>query len=219
MAHLWDDLLTEQDRAVIKKAGYDTRGSVIADSRGKGKAPALLVIDMQRLIVAENVPILEAVALRPIAIGEIAYRAMQYIVPFIEVCRSAGVPVVYTRVVPENCDPALIEVVQELAPQPGDVVIDKRYSSAFYGTPLLTYLVRMGIDTVIVVGNATSGCVRATVVDARQMGFNVIVPQECVFDRVEASHKISLLDMWMKYASVIPAEEAASYVRQIGQKA
>jgi nicotinamidase-related amidase len=68
---------------------------------------------------------------------------------------------------------------------------------------------------VIVVGNSTSGCVRATTVDAQQHGFDVIVPQECIFDRIEASHKIGLLDMWMKYAEVQEREEVEAYVESI----
>jgi len=73
-------------------------------------------------------------------------------------------------------------------------VINKSYASAFYGTDLLSRLVRGGHDSVIIVGNSTSGCVRATAIDAQQNGFNVVLPQECVFDRIEASHKIALMD-------------------------
>jgi len=95
------------------------------------------------------------------------------------------------------------------------LVVDKNYASAFYGTALLSQLVRRQADTVIVVGNTTSGCVRATAVDARQNGFGVVIPEECVFDRIQASHKIGLLDLWMKYAQVIPVQNVLDYLSQV----
>jgi nicotinamidase-related amidase len=124
----------------------------------------------------------------------------------------------YTRVVPSSYDDPDhedLDIVDPVAPEPDDAVIDKSYASAFYGTDLLSRLVRGDHDSVIVVGNSTSGCVRATTVDAQQHGFDVIVPQECIFDRIEASHKIGLLDMWMKYAEVQEREEVEAYVESI----
>ena len=102
--------------------------------------------------------------------------------------------------------------MEPLAPKDDDLVIDKRYSSAFYGTTLLTHLVQKGVDTIIIVGNSTSGCVRATAVDAKQRGFNGVIPEECVFDRIEASHKVGLLDLWMKYATVMSKDEVLAYL-------
>jgi nicotinamidase-related amidase len=214
MGHPWDDLLSEQDRAVISQAGYDQRGAVSWDSRALGKTPAVLIIDMQRILVGQDVPILDAVKEERLSMGQIAWRAMEHIVPFIETCRNAELPIVYTRVIPRgrSADEDAVQIVEPLAPAEEDWILDKNYSSAFYGTSLLTHLNKLRADTVIVVGNSTSGCVRATVVDARQMGFSVLVPQECTFDRIEASHKIGLLDMWMKYATVVPIEEALAYV-------
>jgi nicotinamidase-related amidase len=219
MSRIWDNLLSEQDHAVIKAAGYDRRGATAFDSRGMGSKAALLVIDMQRLIVHDDVPILEAVQQQPIAIGEIAHRAIERIAPFVEACRNAGLPIIYTRIVPQGRTPddPLLNIADPIKPRAEDIVIDKNYPSAFYGTSLLTHLVRLGADTVIVVGNTTSGCVRASVVDARQMGFHVVVPEDYVFDRLEASHKVGLLDMWMKYAAVIPASEADEYVRRLAE--
>jgi nicotinamidase-related amidase len=124
----------------------------------------------------------------------------------------------YTRVVPSSYDdpdhPDL-DIVEPVAPKEGEVVIDKSYASAFYGTDLLSRLVRGGHDSVIVVGNSTSGCVRATSIDAQQNGFDVLLPQECLFDRIEASHKVALLDLWMKYAEVLEREEVEAYVRSL----
>ena len=135
-------------------------------------------------------------------------------VPFVEKIRQLAIPVFYARTVPSvvlDNDPAT-EIVQMLTPQPGDVVINKPYTSAFFATELLTQIEKREVDTLIVVGNSTSGCVRAAVVDARQLGLHPIVPVECVFDRIEASHKVGLLDMWMKYATVQPAEVVLDYV-------
>jgi len=215
---IWEDLLTEQDKDVITKAGYDEAGASTWESRGLGEDPLVLVIDMQRLIVGEDEPILEAVEDYRTAMGEIAWNAIEHIQPFLEFARGEGLPVTYTRVIPSSYDDPDhedLDIVEPIAPEPGDTVIDKSYASAFYGTDLLSRLVRGDHDSVIVVGNSTSGCVRATTVDAQQHGFDVILPQECLFDRIEASHKIGLLDMWMKYAEVLEREEVEEYVRSL----
>ncbi len=214
---IWRALLSEQDRAVITLAGYDAKGSALWNSRGLGRRPALLVIDMQELLVGPNLPILDAVQTYRTAMGAVAWAAVEHIAPFIESLRDYAVPIVYTRVIPpgrSEKDPD-VQIINRLAPRPGDGVIDKRFTSAFFGTGLLSMLERASVDTLIIVGNSTSGCVRAAVVDARQHGFNPVVPVECVFDRIEASHKIGLLDMWMKYAAVMPAAQVLAYVDQV----
>ncbi|MEF8826479.1 MAG: isochorismatase family protein [Halapricum sp.] len=213
--HVWDELLTDLDARVISKSGYAEGGASSWDSRDVGGTPSVLVIDMQRFIVNDNVPILDAIENHQIAIGENAWAAMDEIASVIETARENNVPVAHTRVIPQAYDDPSHEdlaIVEEVAPEPGETIIDKSYSSAFYGTDLRTRLRRQGIDTLVIVGNTTSGCIRATVVDAQQHGFDVVVPQECVFDRIEASHKIALLDMWMKYASVMDRAAAESYL-------
>ena len=216
--HIWEDLLTDRDQQVIIEAGYDKEGASSWESRGTGTDPVVLVIDMQRLIVGENVPILDAVQDYRTAMGEIAWDAIDYIAPFLELVREQGLPVMYTRVVPTSYDDPHhedLDIVDPVAPKEGETVVDKSYASAFYGTDLLSRLIRRGHDSIIIVGNSTSGCVRATVIDAQQNGFDVLLPQECLFDRIEASHKIALLDMWMKYAEVLEREEAEEYVRKV----
>lgn len=211
---IWDDLLSEQDRQVIQKAGYDKEGASSWESRGLGSNPMVLVIDMQRLIVGEDEPILDAVEEYRTAMGEIAWDAIDHIEPFLAFAREQGLPITYTRVIPSSYDdpdhPDL-DIVEPIEPQEGDTVIDKSYASAFYGTDLKTRLVQAGADSVIIVGNSTSGCVRATAVDAKQHGFGVVLPQECIFDRIEASHKIGLLDLWMKYAEVLETDEVEAW--------
>jgi maleamate amidohydrolase len=217
MTQVWDDVLSEQDRQVIDKAGYSKRGAASWESRGLGQRPAVLVIDMQQLTCGPNVPILQAIEHYRTAMGDIAWGAIDRIKPLLETARGAGSTILYTRVIPRNHGPndAAVQIIEPLAPQPQDLVIDKNYASAFYGTALLNQLVRRGIDTVIVVGNTTSGCVRATAIDAQQNGFSVVIPQECVFDRIQASHKASLLDLWMKYAQVIPTEQVKDYLASV----
>src|SRR5262249_24820053 len=94
----------------------------------------------------------------------------------------------------------------------GELIIYKSSSSAFMGTSLAAQLVTRNIDTLLVCGNSTSGCVRATVVDAAAKGFKVGVVEECVFDRTEASHAINLFDMDQKYADVISFQDALKFI-------
>lgn len=214
----WDEYLSERDRRVIEAAGYDERGASSWESRAQGTAPAVLVVDMQRITVGEDVPIFEAVEESAIAMGEVAHAAMDHLVPFVDHARDLGVPVVYTRVVPaayDDPDHPDLDVVDPLEPNPGDPVVDKSYSSAFFGSDLSSVLVREGVDTLFVVGNTTSGCLRATVVDAQQLGFDVVVPVECVFDRLDLAHAASLLDMWMKYATVLRVDDAVESLEEL----
>jgi nicotinamidase-related amidase len=218
---IWEDLLTEQDRQVITKAGYDKEGAASWESRGLGENPMVLVIDMQRLVVGENVPILKAVEEYRTAMGSIAWDAIDYMVPFLAFVRERDIPVTYTRVVPasyDDPDHPDLAIVDPVAPEEGETVVDKSYASAFYGTDLLSRLVRAGTDTLVIVGNSTSGCVRATAVDAQSNGLNVILPQECVFDRIEASHKVGLLDLWMKYAEVLEVGEVETYLEEMSAR-
>ena len=217
MQSMWNDLLSEQDKAVIVEAGYAAQGASLWDSRRLGRYPALLIVDMQEMLVGRDLPILQAITDYRTAMGSIAWRSMRYIVPFVEAIRRTAIPIFYTRVIPQDrgADDPAVQIVAQLRPRPGDIVIDKLYTSAFFNTDLMAHLARHKIDTLIVVGNSTSGCVRAAVVDARQLGLNPLVPAECVFDRIEASHKIALLDMWMKYAAVMSVTETLEYVSSI----
>jgi nicotinamidase-related amidase len=106
------------------------------------------------------------------------------------------------------------EIVAEVAPIAGEVVIEKTAPSAFQGTPLQFHLTSLGIDTLICCGETTSGCVRASVVDAATARYRVGVVSECVFDRTEASHFMNLYDMHQKYADVVGLEMAKAYLRE-----
>src|SRR5207253_10369226 len=102
-------------------------------------------------------------------------------------------------------------------PLPGEAVLKKLSPSAFWGTPLVGHLNQLGIDTVITVGESTSGCVRASVVDGTTYRFRMIVVEEGVFDRHEACHAINLFDMNQKYADVVPLEQALAYLDAVAE--
>jgi maleamate amidohydrolase len=217
MTRPWDDLLSEQDRAVISAAGYGTRGAATIESRELGRRPALLVIDMQHLFVGEDVPIQEAIRQQPTMIGAAGWRAVEQMQPLLAVCREAAVPVVYLRMIPKHysSDDPLLDIIEAVRPADGERVIAKCMPSAFFQTGLADDLRGCEVDTVILVGNSTSGCILAAAVDAVQHGFSVLVPQECVFDRIEASHKIGLLDLWMKIARVETVNWTMDYLRDL----
>src|SRR5207247_6799104 len=101
---------------------------------------------------------------------------------------------------------------------PRDIIIRKQKPSGFFGSNLAAYLTLLGADSVIVVGTTTSGCVRATVVDAFSLNYRVILAEEGCFDRSEASHAVSLCDMHAKYAHVVPTAEVLAYRYQLPAK-
>ena len=105
------------------------------------------------------------------------------------------------------------DIIPEVAPIVGEVVLRKTAPSAFNGTPLLAHLNYLGVDTLIVGGESTSGCVRASVVDGCSYRFRMIVVEECVFDRHQAAHAMNLFDMHQKYADVVPLSAVESHFR------
>ena len=109
-----------------------------------------------------------------------------------------------------------IEIYGEIAPEPCEVIIKKHHYSAFFGTDLAGWLAAKGVDTVIVTGCTTSGCVRATVIDAFSLNLRVTIAEEGCFARSQASHAINLCDMNAKYADVIGAEEVLEHINGLG---
>jgi maleamate amidohydrolase len=222
MSAPWDAWLTDRDRAVFAASGYGVH-------TGPGARPALLVVDVTYGFCGDRrEPILESIKRYRTSCGEAAWDALPYIDRLLTSARTRGVPVFYTRALPRR--PDLLdrgrwaaknsrvgrepddadEIVTEIAPHPTDVVIRKARPSAFHGTPLLGFLIELGVDSLIVAGATTSGCVRATVVDGFSYNFHVSVAREATFDRVEISHRVSLMDMDMKYADVLGVDELLS---------
>ena len=109
----------------------------------------------------------------------------------------------------------LYAIQEELAPAPGELIIRKESASAFFGTPLIAHLTQLGIQTLIVCGESTSGCVRATAVDAYSHGFHVVLVEECCFDRSIISHKVNLFDMHHKYADVMHVDEVVKHLETL----
>jgi maleamate amidohydrolase len=153
------------------------------------------------------------------------------------VARAKGLPVIFTTIgyEPSLKDgglwlqkvPALgdlqvggrwVEIDPRLEPREDETVVLKKGASAFFGTNLVAILVSHGIDSVVLCGATTSGCIRATAIDLLQYGFPALVPRECVGDRAQAPHEANLFDIQAKYADVVSLDEALAYVESIGGK-
>jgi len=232
---IWDKFLTDRDKAVFAAAGYGARA-------GFGKKPALLIIDVNYNFCGDRPePILDSIKQWRNSCGEDAWDALPHIRSLIDVCRDKGIPVLYStgtgredgwdrggwawknaRTDEDVAPPAPREsardgndIMDEIAPGPKDIVIRKLKPSVFYGTNLMGYLNDLGADSLICVGTTTSGCVRATVLDAFSLNLRVSLVEEGCFDRSQASHAINLCDMNAKYADVISIDEALDYLRGI----
>ena len=209
---IWDGLVTTHEQEVYRKAGYGR-------PRSFGARAALLVVDMEYGFTGEAPePVLDAIDRFKDSCGVHAWAAIPYIQRLLELAREAAIPVVFTHGVPAApAGPGAgpdrgTSIVDELKPAPGEVVIAKAVPSAFFGTHLIRHLVGARVDTVIVTGCTTSGCVRATVIDSYSYRFHTVVPIEAVFDRAETPHRVNLFDMAMKYAHVIPAHEVEAWL-------
>ncbi|MPZ13832.1 MAG: isochorismatase family protein [Chloroflexi bacterium] len=225
---VWDRFLSEQDRAHAAMRTHRTRGF--------GERPALLLIDLYRWVFGDAPqPLLEAAEAWPGTCGLAAWSAVPHIQQLLEVAREAGIPIIHTTGLDEPDrdawakrsraaessapDEAMadrlrrrFDIIEEVAPVSGERVIRKSSPSAFWGTPLVGYLVDRGVDTIIVGGESTSGCVRASVVDGCTYRYRMTVVEECVFDRHEAPHAIDLFTMNQKYADVLPLTEVLGYL-------
>jgi maleamate amidohydrolase len=224
---LWDRFITERDKKIFPKAGFGGKA-------GWGGNPALIIIDVTYAFTGEGEPIEDSLKNYPLSCGAESWIAVRHIQELLEVARSGSVPVFYTLTEhradradaggwsakdPNVRHPSMTEgskgsqIVEELRPTSDEIVIAKKKPSAFFGTPLVSYLIDRAIDTVIITGCTTSGCIRSSVVDAFSYNYKVIVPEECSFDRGQASHAINLFDMQQKYADVIPTAAAIEKLR------
>jgi nicotinamidase-related amidase len=215
----WTGIVTEEEERRYQAAGFGGGGAI-------GHRPGLLIIDVQyRTVGTERRPYWEAIREYPTACGDDGWRAVDHIRPLLAAFRERGLPVLYPHVAPKNADtdagrlaekvPSIMGIdaagyrfVEEVAPAKGDVLLPKKHPSAFFGTPLASHLIDLGLDTLFVTGCTTSGCVRSTVADAFSYNFKVVVPEECVYDRSPTSHAVNLWDMNAKYADVMPVAQA-----------
>lgn len=213
--------------AVSRELSDNYRG--IFDGRlGFGRSPAILVVDFMNAYVSPDSSFFAPGVLD----------AVKHSVSLLEAARKRSVPVIYTRVVVRSDGfdggvwarkiPAIrtlvdgnpmADIVPELTPGASDIVINKQYASAFFGTSLAAMLNSHGVDTVILTGCSTSGCVRATAIDGVQYGFHVIVPRECVGDRRPEPHEANLFDIDSKYGDVVSKKEVMDYLSKFEAKA
>jgi maleamate amidohydrolase len=191
---------------------------------GFGTRPALIVVDVNVGFTDPDSPLVCDLDEVVTAIQRLLSEA-----------RSGGIPVVYTTVSYSEPDrrtaaafiekiPALltleagsrwVEIDARIAPLPDEPVLNKLFASAFFGTTLAAFLAAEGCDSLIVTGASTSGCIRATVVDAIQHGYRVVVPREAVGDRNPAAHEANLFDIDAKYGDVVSVEEVTAHLEEI----
>jgi maleamate amidohydrolase len=191
---------------------------------GFGRRPALVVIDMTLGFTDPESPLacdLEG--------------PVENIARLLEAARGAEIPVVFTTVAYRESDkltaaafidkvPALLtleagtrwaEIDPRIAPREAEPVLNKLFASGFFGTGLSSLLTAAGVDTLIVTGASTSGCVRATAVDALQHGFRPVVPREAVGDRNPGAHEANLYDIDAKYGDVVSVDGVLRYLREM----
>lgn len=228
MKRVWDEYLSERDRSIFASAGY-------GQDQGFGKRPALIVVDTNYNFVGDRrEPIEESIKRFRNSCGEEGWAAVDAMRELLQHVRAKGLPVVYSTGITrldgrnrgawnfknsrsaEDAQGASGEIgqriVQEIAPLPREFVLEKEKPSVFFGTPLVGYLNQWGVDQVLVVGGTTSGCVRATAVDAFSHNFRVALIEEGCFDRGQASHAITLWDMNAKYADIVSLQQVIQYV-------
>ncbi len=185
-----------------------------------GQNVAVVAIDLYELSYQGGAkPVAEVTKEFPSSCGIHAWEAIPPTQKLFAAARALGLPFFYTtgetrdaskpvfvkstnRQMPRN-GAEVYNIKAELAPQKGDVVITKQRASAFFGTPLIAHLTQLNIDTIIICGESTSGCVRASTVDGYSYGFHMVMAEECCFDRSPLSHKVNLFDLHHKYADVM----------------
>ena len=209
------------------QSASDNYKGVWGNRIGFGERPALLVIDFMQGYTTEGAPLY--------APGVVS--AVAETVDLLEAARRSGIPVVHTNIryhpghfadggMWVRKAPVMKDMVEgnplaafcpEVTPLEHEVVISKQYASAFFGTSLAPMLHAMGVDTVVLTGCSTSGCIRASAVDAVQYGFRTIVVRECVGDRHDGPHEANLFDIDSKYGDVVKKQEAlAQFVKKAG---
>lgn len=216
---IWDELITDEDREAY--GHFRARQSI-----GTGERPAVLVVDMTYAFVD---------SMFSSGFSKTGWPCVRAIRQLLDLARPKRIPVVYSRgdrwktpgeygrwksagyrpMTPEAKTVEPHRIVPDLEPLEDEPVVVKSKPSAFFGTHLSSILNYHAVDTVIVTGMVTSGCVRATVVDAFSLNYHVMVPQECVGDRGQVTHKINLFDMHMKYADVVALAEAKEYLIRV----
>lgn len=209
-----------QSQAQTSSPGFD--GRLLPGDR-----PALLVIDLVKAYVTPGSPLYAD------------YEApRQACIELLAMCRGSAMPIVFTNVsyapggrdggvffrklpalecFEQGVHPGLCEFVDGIQPRKGELVITKQYASAFFGTTLASTLCALSVDTLLICGLSTSGCVRASAVDCCQHGFIPLVVREAVGDRAPGPHEANLFDLQAKYAEVVSLEQVRGYLAQLAR--
>lgn len=227
---VWDKFLSEQDRAVFGMSGHGSRS-------GLGERPVVLVIDVNYAFCGDkDEPITESVKTWRNSCGHDAWVALPKIKELLDASRAKRLPVIYTTsgvrkdgwdrgawawknrrtsegAVRNNINGNVI--MPQVEPQPQDIIIEKLKPSAFFSTPLVSYLNQLRADSLIITGTTTSGCVRATVIDGFSLNYRMAVVEEGCFDRYQMSHAVNLFDMNAKYADVMSNNDVISYINKL----
>lgn len=194
-----------------------------------GDAPALVAVDLYEMAYEGGPgPVSEVSKTYPSACGEYAWNAIRPTQRLFAAARAAGLPIFYsTTETRRDASPSVVVATNrrnisfaeagfairpEFAPQAGDTIIRKQRASAFFGTPLFAHLTQLGVRSVVMIGESTSGCLRASAVDAYSHGFHVTLVEECCYDRSALLHKINLFDLHHKYADVMKVSEVVAHL-------
>jgi maleamate amidohydrolase len=236
---VWDSFLTAQDKASLKERPHQVWGF--------GERPALVLIDLYRWVFGDRKqPLLEAVKEWPGSCGPPAWDALPHLQRLLGAARAARIPIVHVTglhpydsgvngwadkeththyVSTDSTDAAMgdrirrrFDIVDEVAPLPGEAILRKAAPSGFFGTLLMSHLHSRDVDSIILCGESTSGCVRATCVDGRAYRFKMTVVEECVFDRHQSAHAMNLFDMHQKYADVLGIDDVVTHLSTLAKK-
>jgi maleamate amidohydrolase len=211
--------MSEETRKVYERAR-------LGQSVTLGERPAVLVVDFSRGFTDPQC-----------TMGSDLTREVEATSRLLDTAREHGIPIIFTTIgfEPNLKDGSLwlekapglkelivggkwVEIDPRLERREQETVILKKGASAFFGTNLPSVLISQGVDTVIMCGATTSGCVRATAIDLLQYGYPTLVPRECVGDRARDPHDANLVDIQAKYADVVSVEEALAYIESVSQK-
>ena len=197
-----------------------------------GENPAVLMVDVYKASYEGGQQrVIDVIKEHPSSCGERAWAMVEPAKQLLEASRAAGIPITYCtgdtrsssnkgratnrQVLNEHNES--YDILEELAPEDDELVVYKQRASAFYGTPLMSHLTQMGIQSLIMGGGTTSGCLRAAVQDAKANGFHVTLVEECCYDRTEMNHMVNLFDMHHKYADVMHLDEVLTHINGMGE--
>jgi maleamate amidohydrolase len=222
--YCWADLMDEETLQIY--SAYERPLRV-------GPNAAVLMIDVyQASYDGGQQRVIDVIRDHPSSCGERAWAMVEPTKQLLAAARAAGLPVIYStgdersnakagrptnRVTLTETDDAY-NILPELAPEPADLVVYKQRASCFYGTPLMSHLVGLGVQSLIVGGGTTSGCLRAGVQDAKANGFHVTLVEECCYDRTPINHKVNLFDMHHKYADVMKLADVLDHLDKLAPR-